>query len=1382
MLKVRFAPLALAVLLLARGAQAQTTITAGNETQLRDAIFQASNDLADNGVVDNGPYTITITANITLTNVLPMIRTDIPGGGGPGITIEGNSPSIVVDGAGLYRAFVVERGRVLIRNLQIKDAHAQGGNGGNGYGGGGGGLGAGAAILVHDGADVTLENVSVTNASATGGNGGNVDFSSGQNVGGGGGGGLNGNGGAGGHLGGAAGGGGYAGNGSAGGFGAGGGGGEFGNGGSSGGAASGGGGGGGQRGHGGATTGSGAGGAGGGGAMANGSGTSNNTGAAGGGAEGGAGGTLFGVEDGGDALPLGGGGGGATHGQGGAGTASGGGGGSGSQGDAGGAGSVGGGGGGSGNGNGGAGGPFGGGGGSGNLAGFLGGTGGFGGGGGGGSTNGGYGGNGGVGGGGGGGDVNRGVGGLFGGNGGSSSQLKPAIYGGPGGGGAALGGAVFVATGGGLTIDDSTFDGTYAVTAGVAGTGGGGPEIATAGQAHGALGFLMAGTTTTVNVTTGFNLITSEIAGSGALTKTGAGTLALVGTNTYTGTTTVNEGWFIGEGSLAGPIIVNSGGVLSPGGDAFATLDSGNLTINAGGGLRGLFADVLGTIRYVQLRVTGTVTLNGTLSFIDLGPPATTPAAGQTLVVIDNDGSDPVTGTFAGLLEGATFTLGSVSARITYHGGDGNDVVIAIVTSPTLSAASSAGVPFGSAIHDSATIVGATSPSGSITFRLYGPNDATCSAAIFTDTKAVAGAGPYASSNFTPPAAGVYRWIASYSGDFVNNSASNGCSDASQAVTIAKADQTIAFAPLPNHLVDDLPFTIGATSTSTLAVAFSSQTPGVCTVSGTTVTLVGVGTCTIAANQAGNGNYNAAPVMTQSFTVGPNCATRSVQPVQLPTALAGTFYSQALTLANGAGASSFTITGALPSGLALSNGVISGTPSGRGVFPITITGTDAQSCQASASLMLGVSLERHLVAGAGGGGAPAVRTLTLGGAVASNFNAFDAVFSGGVTVAQGDLDGDGVPDIIAGAGPGGGPAIEVFDGVTHGLRLAFFAFDAAFRGGVEVAAGDITGDGLPEILATATGCGAPLVVRAFDGRTGALVREYSAAGTPWSCGLHVGAGDVNGDGRADVVVGSGGASLPFVAVIDGYSGAVLRQFFPYGSGFAGGVYVAAGDLNGDGFADIVTGAGPGGGPHVRAFDGVTGAPLAGPLSSFFAYTAAFPGGVRVAAGDLNGDGRAELVTAAGPGGGPHVRVFDGATGAEILGTFAFDPAFPGGAFVAAPPPQSRMTIDLPSSPAASTSIHVGGWALKQFGIDTAGTDAIHVWALPVGGGAAVFVGAASSRVGRPDVANAFGGEFLMSGFDITGTLAPGTYDLAIFARNSRTLLFDQLRLVRVVVN
>jgi hypothetical protein len=238
---------------------------------------------------------------------------------------------------------------------------------------------------------------------------------------------------------------------------------------------------------------------------------------------------------------------------------------------------------------------------------------------------------------------------------------------------------------------------------------------------------------------------------------------------------------------------------------------------------------------------------------------------------------------------------------------------------------------------------------------------------------------------------------------------------------------------------------------------------------------------------------------------------------------------------------------------------------------------------------------------------------------------------------------------------------------------------------------------------------------------------------------------------------------------------VLREFEAYTSAFRGGVYVAAGDVNGDGFADIVTGAGAGGGPHVRVFDGVNGSELFG----FYAYPVGFPGGVRVAAGDVNGDGRADVITGAGPGGGPHVRVFDGVSGAELYGLMAFDLAVRSGAFVAAPAPLGRMALDIVT--ATGGQVRLAGWALREGSTDT-GTDAIHAWATPAGGGPAIFVGAAASRNARPDVAAALGGEFLMSGFDFIGTLAPGTYDLVIYARNSRTRLFDQARVVTIVVN
>jgi hypothetical protein len=137
------------------------------------------------------------------------------------------------------------------------------------------------------------------------------------------------------------------------------------------------------------------------------------------------------------------------------------------------------------------------------------------------------------------------------------------------------------------------------------------------------------------------------------------------------------------------------------------------------------------------------------------------------------------------------------------------------------------------------------------------------------------------------------------------------------------------------------------------------------------------------------------------------------------------------------------------------------------------------------------------------------------------------------------------------------------------------------------------------------------------------------------------------------------------------SPAGLGSFWAYSPQFTGGVFVAAGDLDGDRRAEIITGAGEGGGPHVLAFNAVDGLIR----SSFFAFDPSFVGGVRVAAGDINGNGIADIITAAGPGGGPHVRVFEGsnpdagAMGQTIDGPlgsfFAYEPTYTGGVFVAA---------------------------------------------------------------------------------------------------------------------
>ena len=302
-----------------------------------------------------------------------------------------------------------------------------------------------------------------------------------------------------------------------------------------------------------------------------------------------------------------------------------------------------------------------------------------------------------------------------------------------------------------------------------------------------------------------------------------------------------------------------------------------------------------------------------------------------------------------------------------------------------------------------------------------------------------------------------------------------------------------------------------------------------------------------------------------------------------------------------------------------------------------------------------------MIGGRGGG--------STGSGVLRSFFPYDTRFTGGVYVAAGDINGDGRDDIITGAGAGGGPHVQVFSGADGSVLRSFFAYDTRFTGGVRVAAGDINGDGLADII-TGAGAGGGPHVRVFSGADVSVLASFFAYDTRFTGGVYVAAGDINGDGRADIITGAGTGAGPHVRVFNGAmiggrgggstGSGVLRSFFPYDTRFTGGVYVAAGDINGDGRDDIITGAGAGGGPHVQVFSGADGSVL----RSFFPYDTRFTGGVRVAAGDINRDGRADIITGAGAGGGPHVQVFSGTNNQVIRSFFPYDTHFTGGVYVA----------------------------------------------------------------------------------------------------------------------
>jgi hypothetical protein len=272
--------------------------------------------------------------------------------------------------------------------------------------------------------------------------------------------------------------------------------------------------------------------------------------------------------------------------------------------------------------------------------------------------------------------------------------------------------------------------------------------------------------------------------------------------------------------------------------------------------------------------------------------------------------------------------------------------------------------------------------------------------------------------------------------------------------------------------------------------------------------------------------------------------------------------------------------------------------------------------------------------------------------------AFDPGFTAGVRVAVGDVTGEGIPDIVVGPGPGGGPDIQVFRATDGSLLMNFMALDPGFTGGLFVAVGDVNADGFGDIIVGADAGGGPRV-QVFSGRDGSLIRNFFTFDPGFTGGVRVAAGDVNNDGFADIITGAAPGGGPRVTVFSGRDLSVLQDFFATDPGFTGGLYVGAGDVSNDRRADIITGASSGGGPRVQVFDGATRALR----QNFFAYDPGFTGGVRVAAIDFNADGHADIITGPGPSGGPEIRIRDGLTLQDLNTFFAFDQGFRGGVFV-----------------------------------------------------------------------------------------------------------------------
>ena len=828
-----------------------------------------------------------------------------------------------------------------------------------------------------------------------------------------------------------------------------------------------------------------------------------------------------------------------------------------------------------------------------------------------------------------------------------------------------------------------------------------------------------------VGVDTGTLTLSGKInGGSSTLQKTGAGTLIISGIGNNQGSTVVGAGTVYQIGQDNVPVFVNTSGTLQGNGQIgvlsmsagqngtvtpgtqtsnVAVLTTSGIIAQSSVGVFSFDLNTSGTVAgtaYDQLLVNGNVNLSGR-PVLDVNLNFAPIARGNSYTIINNDGSDPVVGTFNGQAEGSLITVldttgNSVSYRISYVGGTGNDVTLTCVGVLTTNILTSSDVDnvtqYGQSVTFTSTIsaVTGTATSGIVTYFDQGVSigqvPVVNGVATFTTTTLSVDGSPHVITS-TFVGQGIF-------GDSESNIIAQSVNKSSSSIAVTTNSQIYG---------TGLPLTVTATVTpqyaggvatgqvlfridgviqplQTISATVTDPTTGATTA--TLLTSINtIGFHTIDALYLGDSNVIGSafsPIFNQQILTTAITTLGLVSSRNPADRLATITFTASVTNTIVPAESTIGLVQFLDNGVALgapvavSNNVATyststltggrhtitanylGSPNGSNTrYFSSSTGTIYQAVTATSNLV---------VTGTNEGGGPQVNVYNLLTQETTKFFAFAPSFKGGVRVASGDITGDGIADVIVAAGPGGGPQVNVYDGTSLQLVHSFYAYNAAFDDGIFVAVGDVNGDGYADII-TGAGQGGGPHVQVFSGQNYSNIASFFAYNPAFTGGISVASGDVNGDGYSDVVVGAGPGGGPHVLAVSGFqlsqgTEVVLASFFAFDPGINRGVFVGAGDYNGDIVSDIVVAAGPGGGPHVKVFNG-SGTSL---IDTFFAYDINFTGGLSVAMADINSDGIAEIVTAPYTNGGPEVKVFRYQKG-QLYNFYAYDPLFTGGVFV-----------------------------------------------------------------------------------------------------------------------
>lgn len=520
----------------------------------------------------------------------------------------------------------------------------------------------------------------------------------------------------------------------------------------------------------------------------------------------------------------------------------------------------------------------------------------------------------------------------------------------------------------------------------------GGGAIQTMGGTSVCSGVVTLGSNSAIGVAGGSLELQSIAESSYTLTKHWGGILIVSGTQAFSGDFSVYGGTLRVDGTLpstctvtvrntatldgtgtTGAVIVQSGGTLAPG-HSPGTLTTAGIDLKSGGTFS---AEINGTTAgtdYDQVVSSGPVSLGGATLNVSVGY---TPAVGDHYTIIDNTGAGAVTGTFAGLAEGSFLTVGGKAYKISYVGGDGNDVVLTRAQVPTT---------FSISAGDNQSAALATAFATALKVRLLDENSDPLPGASVTFTAPGSGAsGTFASSSTVTTDSSGYATAPTLTanttlGDYHVTASTAGVTDLSFSLTnTIGAPSSLAIQAGNNQSAQ-----VGTAFATRLKVlvkdAYDNAVPGA------TVTFAapgsgagGVfgGSSTVTSDGSG---FAEAPVFTANGTAGPYTVTASCAGVATPASfsLSNTGEAPAITSAAGVGflegsAGSFTVTttgtptaaltetGALPSGVTfVDNGdgtaTIAGTPAGgtAGDYAITITAANGIGSGATQAFVLHV--------------------------------------------------------------------------------------------------------------------------------------------------------------------------------------------------------------------------------------------------------------------------------------------------------------------------------------------------------------------------------------------------------------------------------------------